>query len=265
MGNKRNSVAGAKLLEMSPPPARCGGTAGRGNSPLQAVNDDPSTPGPVEFKVAKRESISILVADDHPVVLAGLMALLSGRPDMRITDQARDGQEAVDKFLALRPDVGLFELHMPVMGGIEAITAIRAKEPTAGLLIFTNCQTEEGIYRAIRAGAQGYLFKNAPAEELVESIRAVAEGGKWIPPLVAAKLARRVADRELTVREKDVLRAITGGKSNKEIGTALNISEATVKVHVTHILDKLSAGGRTDAIRLAVQRGLVYMDSPIAA
>ena len=184
---------------------------------------------------------------------------------MRIADQARNGQEALDKFLASRPDIGLFELHMPVMDGIEAIIAIRAKVPMARLLIFTRCQREEEIYRAIRAGAQGYLFKNASVEELVESIRAVAAGGKWIPPLVAAKLARRVADRELTVREKDVLRAITGGKSNKEIGTALNISEATVKVHVTHILDKLSAGGRTDAIRLAVQRGLVSMDSPIAA
>lgn len=262
MGSKRNGVAGAKLLEMLSPATRLGGS---GNSPLEAVNDDQGTPGHMNFNVAKRESLSILVADDHPVVLAGLMALLGDRPDMRIVDQAHNGQEALDKFLASRPDVGLFELHMPVMDGIEAVTAIRAKEPMAQLVIFTSCQREEEIYRAIRAGVQGYLFKNAPVEELVESIRAVAAGGKWIPPLVAAKLARRIADRELTVREKDVLRAITTGKSNKEIGTALNISEATVKVHVTHILEKLSAGGRTDAIRLAVQRGLVYMDSPIAA
>ena len=151
------------------------------------------------------------------------------------------------------------------MDGIEAVDAIRAQLPGARLLMFTTCQSEEDVYRAVRAGAQGYVFKNAPTEELVQSIRAVGSGQQWIPLMAAAHLARRIADRELTMREQEVLVAITSGKSNKEIGVALNISEATVKVHVTHILEKLKASGRTEAIRLAVQRGLVYLGAPALA
>lgn len=207
-------------------------------------------------------TIKLLVADDHPVVLAGLAGLLAGRKDINIVDQARNGREAVEKFLAIRPDVGLFEVRMPVMSGIEAVTTIREQVPNARLLMFTTCQSEEDVYRAVRAGAQGYVSKNAPVEELVQSICTVATGQQWIPLAAAAQLARRIADRELTVREREVLLAITSGKSNKEIGVALSISEATVKVHVTHILEKLKASGRTEAIRLAVQRGLVYMDAP---
>jgi two-component system NarL family response regulator len=131
--------------------------------------------------------------------------------------------------------------------------------------MFTTCQSTEDVYRAVRAGAQGYVFKNAPVEELIQSICAVAAGRQWIPSVVGAQLARRIVDRELTTREREVLIGITSGKSNKEIGVALNISEATVKVHVTHILEKLKASGRTDAIRVAVQRGLVHLDVASAA
>jgi two-component system NarL family response regulator len=131
--------------------------------------------------------------------------------------------------------------------------------------MFTTCQSTEDVYRAVRAGAQGYVFKNAPVEELIQSICAVAAGRQWIPSAVGAQLARRIVDRELTTREREVLVGITDGKSNKEIGVALNISEATVKVHVTHILEKLKASGRTEAIRLAVQRGLVHFDIASAA
>jgi DNA-binding NarL/FixJ family response regulator len=211
------------------------------------------------------EKLKLLVADNHPVVLAGVASMLSGRNDMSIVEQARNGQEAVEKFLALRPDVGVFEVRMPVMNGIEAVDAIRARLPGARLLMFTTCQSEEDVYRAVRAGAQGYVFKNALTEELVQSIRAVGSGQQWIPLIAAAQLAKRIADRQLTVREQEVMVAITSGKSNKEIGVALNISEATVKVHVTHILEKLKASGRTEAIRLAVQRGLVYLDAPALA
>jgi len=218
-----------------------------------------------ETTVPKMDSLRLLIADEQPVVLAGLAALLGDSSKIKIIGQARNGREAVEAFVLLRPDVGLFELRLPVMDGVEAVAEILARMPSARLLIFTTCQSEEDVYRAVRAGAQGYVLKSTPAAELVESIRTVAAGQRWIPSNVADKLARRIGDRELTVREKDVLHAITSGKSNKEIGVFLNISEATVKVHVTHILEKLKASGRTDAIRLALQRGLVYLDPAIAA
>jgi two-component system NarL family response regulator len=159
----------------------------------------------------------------------------------------------------------MFEVRMPLLGGIEAVTAILRQVPHARLVMFTTCQSTEDVYRAVRAGAQGYVFKNAPVEEVIESICAVAAGQQWIPSVVGAQLARRIVDRELTTREREVLIGITSGKSNKEIGVALTISEATVKVHVTHILEKLKASGRTDAIRVAVQRGLVHLDVASAA
>jgi two-component system, NarL family, response regulator len=218
-----------------------------------------------QLNSASREPLKVLVADHQPVVLAGVSALLARWADIEIVDHARDGREAVDKFLSIRPDVGLFEVRLPVMDGVEAVTAILEKMPGARLLMFTSCHSEEDVYRAVRAGAQGYVFKNAPGEELAHSISAVATGQQWIPLVAAAQLARRIVYRELTPREQQVLLSITNGKSNKEIGVALNISEATVKVHVTHILEKLKASGRTEAIRVAVQRGLVYLDAPMAA
>ena len=214
---------------------------------------------------ASHEPLKVLVADHQPVVLAGVSALLARWADIKIVDHARDGREAVDKFLSIRPDVGLFEVRLPVMDGVEAVSAILEKMPSARLVMFTSCHSEEDVYRAVRAGAQGYVFKNAPGEELAQSISAVATGQQWIPLVAAAQLARRIVYRELTPREQQVLLAITRGKSNKEIGVGLNISEATVKVHVTHMLEKLKASGRTEAIRVAVQRGLVYLDAPMAA
>lgn len=218
-----------------------------------------------QLNSASHEPLKVLVADHQPVVLAGVSALLARWADIKIVDHARDGREAVDKFLSIRPDVGLFEVRLPVMDGVEAVGAILAKMPSARLVMFTSCHSEEDVYRAVRAGAQGYVFKNAPGEELAQSINAVATGQQWIPLVAAAQLARRIVYRELTPREQQVLLAITKGKSNKEIGVALNISEATVKVHVTHVLEKLKASGRTEAIRIAVQRGLVYLDTPMAA
>jgi two-component system NarL family response regulator len=212
-----------------------------------------------------RTTVDVLVADPHPVVLAGVTAMLASHDRVRVVGQARNGREAVDRFLETKPDVGIFEVRMPLLGGIEAVNAILQEVPHARLVMFTTCQSTEDVYRAVRAGAQGYVFKNAAAEELVQSIWAVAAGQQWIPSVVGAQLARRIVDRELTTREREVLIGITSGKSNKEIGVALNISEATVKVHVTHILEKLKASGRTDAIRVAVQRGLVQLDVVSAA
>jgi two-component system NarL family response regulator len=231
---------------------------------ISAVQDAaPGNGAPLDDVAADalpRKTLDILVADPHPVVLAGVTSLLASHDRVRIVGEARNGQEAVDQFLAIKPDVGIFEVRMPLLGGIEAVAAILREVPLARVVMFTTCQSMEDVYRAVRAGAQGYVFKNAPVEELIQSICAVAAGQQWIPSVVGVQLARRIVDRELTTREREVLLSITSGKSNKEIGVALNISEATVKVHVTHILEKLKASGRTDAIRVAVQRGLVNLE-----
>jgi DNA-binding NarL/FixJ family response regulator len=208
---------------------------------------------------------TVLIADDHPLVREGLAALINRRSDMHVVAEACNGREAVEKFLARRPDIALLDLRMPLMDGVEAVRSICEKVPRARLVILTSYQSEEDMYRALRAGAKGYVFKDVPTEELVECIHAVTAGKSWIPPLVGATLAKRVTDRQLTTRELEVIRAVARGKSNKEIGTALTISESTVKVHMTHILEKLKVAGRTEAINVAVRRGLVIMDSSAAA
>jgi DNA-binding NarL/FixJ family response regulator len=212
-----------------------------------------------------RKPYTVLIADDYPIVREGLAMLINRRSDMQVIAEASDGREAVEKYVALSPDVVLLELKLPLMDGIETVMSICAKAPAARLVVFTMCQGEEDIYRALRAGAYGYLFKNTSLNELVECILAVAQGNRWIPPAVAARLGKRVADRGLTTRETQVLRAVTSGKSNKEIGGALDISESTVKVHMTHILEKLNVAGRTEAINVAMRRGLVHMDPAEAA
>jgi two-component system NarL family response regulator len=209
------------------------------------------------------EVYTVLIADDHPVVREGLATLINRRSDMRVVAEAANGREAVEKFLAHSPDIALLELRLPIMDGVEVVMSICEKMPAARLVIFTTCKGEEDIYRAVKAGAFGYLLKETPLNEVVECIRAVARGTRWIPPGVAAMLGKRVADRALTARELEVIRALTSGKSNKEIGTLLDISEATVKVHITHILEKLKVTGRTEAINVAMRRGLVHMD-PLA-
>jgi two-component system, NarL family, response regulator len=208
---------------------------------------------------------TVLIADHHPVVREGLATLINGRSDMRVVAEAADGQEAVEKFLAHSPDIALLELRLPIMDGVEVVMSICAKMPAARLVIFTTCKGEEDIYRAVKAGAFGYLLKETSLNEVIECIRAVARGTRWIPPGVAAMLGKRVADRALTARELEVIRALTSGKSNKEIGTLLDISEATVKVHITHILEKLKVTGRTEAINVAMRRGLVHIDPPAVA
>jgi two-component system NarL family response regulator len=205
-----------------------------------------------------------LVADDHPVVREGLIALINRHSDMQVVSEASNGREAVDRFFAEGPDIALIDLRMPVLDGVQTVISICERDPLARLVIVTTFQSEEDIYRALRAGAQGYVLKDSTADELVDCIHAVMAGRTWIPPGVGAKLAKRVSDQELTAREMDVLSALVVGKSNKEIGVTFNISEATVKVHVTHILEKLKAGGRTEAIGVALKRGLVRMDGAAA-
>lgn len=207
-----------------------------------------------------RHPYRILVADEHPIVREGLAALINRRSDMIVIAEASSGQDAVDQFVAQSPDVAILELELPLMDGIETVKSICAKNHAARLVVFTTCVGQEDIYRALSAGAFGYLLKSTSLPELIECILAVAQGKRWIPPSVAAQLGKRVQDRGLTPREAQVMRALAIGMSNKEIGSALDISESTVKVHVTHILEKLSVTGRTEAINVALKRGLVHMD-----
>jgi two-component system NarL family response regulator len=205
-------------------------------------------------------AIRVMVADDHPILLEGLVALIDRQPDMKVVARASDGHEAVDCFARLAPDVGVLDLRMPALGGIEAISAIRAVAPQARLVILTSFASDEDIYQALRAGARGYLLKDASGDQLIECIREVHQGRTCIPPAVAAKLAERVGTIELTAREREVLALIAKGKGNREIGATLDVTEGTVKVHVNNILTKLGVASRTEAVNIAIRRGLVRID-----
>jgi two-component system NarL family response regulator len=204
--------------------------------------------------------IRVLIVDDHPVVREGLAAMIERRKDMTVVGEAGDGVEALAQFHVLRPDVTLMDLRLPGMSGVEAIDAIRAEFPDARIIVLTTYDGDEDIYRGLQAGAMAYLLKDAPREELLEAIRAVHAGQMRIPPDVASKLAERIMGPELTAREMDVLRLIAAGKTNKEIGAELNITEGTVKAHVNNILGKLGVSDRTQAVTTALRRGLVQLE-----
>lgn len=203
--------------------------------------------------------LRVLVADDHPVVRGGVVAAIRNQSDMCVVAEAQDGREAVAKVIANRADVYLLDLRMPQLDGIQATKAILEQQPAARVVILSSYQTQEDVYRALEAGAKGYVLKEAPLQEIIDSLRAVASGNTWIPSEVGIKLATRIADKDLTPRENDVLRELAVGKSNKEIGVRFDISEATVKVHVTHILQKLKVTGRMEALAAAAKRGLVRL------
>jgi DNA-binding NarL/FixJ family response regulator len=230
------------------------------NADVQPRDFNDAAVSSAKLEGMKSQPLTIMVADDHPMVREGLITIINRQPDMRVVAEAANGREAVEQFMTLRPDVALVDLRMPMMGGIDVVMSIYERVPAARLVVVTTYQTEEDIYRALQAGARGYVLKDAPLEDIVECIHAVGSGKTWIPPAVGAKLAMRVTDRALTARELEVIRALAKGKSNKEIGVALNISEGTVKVHVTHMLEKLKVTGRTEAIAAAVKRGLVTID-----
>lgn len=204
--------------------------------------------------------IRLLIADDHPVVREGLAAMLNRRQDMAVVGEASNGREAVELYRREKPDVTLMDLRMPELGGVEAITAIRAEFPDARFIVLTTYDGDEDITRALKAGAQAYLLKDTPREELLDAIRAVHAGHKRIAPEMAGKLAERLTAPELTGRELDVLKLIVAGKSNKEIGQALSITEGTVKVHVNNLLGKLGVSDRTQAVTEALRRGIVHLD-----
>ena len=207
------------------------------------------------------DSIRILVVEDHQIVRQGLVALLSVMDGVEVVGQAADGAEAVKQFDICHPDVTLIDLRLPKMSGVEVIQRVRAYHATARFIVLTTYDGDEDIYRALQAGARAYLLKGMTVEVLASTIRSVHAGKSIIPPSIAQKLAERIATEQLTQREQAVLEQIVKGKSNKEIGTALEISEATVKTHINNLLGKLGVEDRTQAATAAIQRGLVQLDS----
>jgi len=203
--------------------------------------------------------IRLLIVDDHHIVRRGLAALINIEPDMTVVGEAGDGRQAIQLFKEHRPDVVLMDLRMPVMSGVDSIDAIRSEWPAARIIVLTTYDGDEDIYRALQAGASGYLLKELFSEELLGAIRAVHGGRRWVPQAVAERLAGRVGSPDLTARELEVLMLIVKGNTNREIASALAISEATVKTHVNNILGKLGVTDRSKAATLAVQRGIVHL------
>jgi DNA-binding NarL/FixJ family response regulator len=210
--------------------------------------------------MSQENNIRVLIADDHPVMRKGLSLMLKYEPDMEAVAEASNGREALTLFRQHRPDVTLMDLRMPDMDGAEATTTIRTEFPTARIILLTTYDGDEDIYRGLRAGAKAYLLKDAPCEELLETIRVVHAGEKRITLEVGAKLAERMEGPELTERERDVLGLMAKGMSNQEIGVALFITEGTVKFHINHILTKLEVTDRTQAVIVALKRGLASLD-----
>ena len=206
------------------------------------------------------QPIRVLVGEDHNVVRQGLVALLKTVTDMKVVGEPSDGKQAVDFFRQHQPDVTIMDLRLPLMSGVEAITAIRREFPAARVIVLTTFDGDEDIYRALQAGARGYLLKDMSGDDLMDAIRTVHAGKSRIPAAVAQRLADRMIGPDLTARELDVLKLIVAGKSNKEIGQDLFISEATVKTHINNLLSKLGVSDRTQATTTALQRGIVHFD-----
>jgi DNA-binding NarL/FixJ family response regulator len=204
--------------------------------------------------------IRIMIVEDHAVVRQGLAALLGSTPEFAVVAQAADGRQAIEQFRRHQPDITLMDLRLPQMGGVEAIGRIRIDFPQARIIVLTTFDGDEDIYRALQAGARGYLLKGMTGEELVDAIRSVHAGKSRIPAPVAERLAERMSAPSLTGRETEVLQLIVGGNSNKEIASALSISEATVKTHINSLLSKLGVTDRTQAATTALQRGIVHLD-----
>jgi DNA-binding NarL/FixJ family response regulator len=203
--------------------------------------------------------IRVLCIDDHPLLRQGIGALIGAQPDMQLVAQAATGQDGVREFREQRPDVTLLDLRLPDMNGVDALLSIRAEFPEARVVMLTTFEGDVEMQRALEAGARGYLLKTMPPGEIVDAIRQVHAGKKRIPPAVAAQLAEHLSDEALTPREVEVLRHIAEGNRNKDIADRLFISEETVKVHVKHVMEKLGAGDRTEAVAIAIRRGIIQL------
>lgn len=210
-------------------------------------------------KTAFSTQIRAVIADDHPIVREGLRALVNSQQDMKVVGEAANGRQAVEQFLLHLPDILLLDLRMPEMNAIEAMHAILERAPEARIIVLSTYNLDEDIYRSLKAGAKAYLLKDSPREQLLESIRSVHAGLLSIAPSIGVRVAARLCGPDLTDREVDITRLVVAGKTNKEIGASLKITEGTVKVHISHVLKKLGAGGRADAIRIALERGIVHL------
>jgi DNA-binding NarL/FixJ family response regulator len=210
--------------------------------------------------MSESRKVKILVVDDHPFLREGIVGAINSQNDMVLIGEASNGQEAVEKFRLLRPDVTLMDLQMPTMSGTDAITMIRAEFPGARIVVLTAYKGDVQALRALKAGAVGYLLKNMLRKELLETIRTVDSGRRRIPPEIARELGEHIIDDELSDREIDVLKLVASGSSNKMIANQLSLAESTVKTHVQNILLKLGANDRTHAVAIALQRGYLELD-----
>jgi two-component system, NarL family, response regulator len=205
------------------------------------------------------DKLKIMIVDDHYLVRVGLASIIALEPDMMVCAEASYGEQAQVLFRTHDPDVTLMDLRLPGMNGADTIKAIRREFPDARILMLSTYVTDEEIYGALQAGAMAYLVKSVQREELIRAIRKAAVGQRHIPPEVAVRLADRVARSELSMRELEVLRLLVGGRRNREIAGALDITEGTVKLHVSSILGKLGVSDRTEAVTVALQRGIVQL------
>jgi two-component system, NarL family, response regulator len=203
--------------------------------------------------------IQVLIADDHSIVRQGLATIINRDPEMAVIAQAEDGQQAIEYFREHQPDITLMDLRMPKMTGVEAIRAICAEFKSARIIVLTTYDGDEDIYNGLHSGAQGYLLKDTKPNELLNAIRTVHRGQQYVPPDVGAKLVQRLSNPELSDRELEVLGLMAQGLSNLGIATTLSIGESTVKSHVNRILSKLGVGDRTQAVIVAVKRGIVSL------
>jgi two-component system NarL family response regulator len=214
---------------------------------------------PAEALVMIRKA-TVLLVDDHALLRTGVANIINQEPDLEVIAEAGDGLEAIDAYERHHPDVILLDLRMPRMEGVEVVRQIRDRDPRARVIILTTYDTDDEIERALKAGAKAYVLKDISADDLVGCIRAVLAGRTYIAPAAAAKLAEGVTRVQLTPREMATLRLMADGKANKEIATALDISERTVKTHLGHLFEKLGVTSRTEAIKVATRRGLVRLE-----
>jgi two-component system, NarL family, response regulator len=201
--------------------------------------------------------ISILIVDDHPVVRAGLGSMLGTQESLKVVGAAWNGQEAFGLIERYQPQVMLLDLRMPGMNGIETLQRLRSLPNPPRVLVLTNFETDEDVYRAVRAGAQGYLVKSTSQQEMVDAIKTVASGRRYFPAQIAARLAQRMSRSSLTTREREILEMMSKGLTNKQIGSALDISANTARNHVNNIIEKLDVADRTEAVTTAIQQGLL--------
>lgn len=209
--------------------------------------------------MSEADRIRVLSVDDHPLLREGITAMINNQPDMVMVGEASTGRDALQQFRKHLPDVTLMDLRLPDMSGIDSMIAIRTEFPEARIIMLTTFEGDVEIQRALAAGARAYLLKSMPPKELVEVIRQVHAGKKRVPADVAAHLAEHLSDEALTAREVEVLLQVAGGNRNRDIAERLFISEETVKVHVKHIMEKLGASDRTQAVAIGIRRGIIQL------